>query len=116
MRVALSLTPSRWLLQQVLGRGVRGRPSVEPVLVARAVRRAARAVPRATCLPQALATVWMLAARGHAGTLRIGVKRGEAGELMAHAWVEHDGRIMIGDIGVKQFAVLPNLEGALWLK
>jgi hypothetical protein len=112
------MTPSRWLLRQVLGRqtGARGQHPAEPATVGRAVCRAARLVPRATCLSQALATIWLLAGRGHAASLRIGVKRGDAGELLAHAWVEHEGRIVVGDIGVTQFAVLPNLESALWLR
>ena len=119
MRVALWVTSTPWLLRSVLGRDAHraGRsPDVAAADVGLAVRRAARVVPQATCLPQALAVMWMLAGRGHAGALRIGVKRGTAGELVAHAWVEHENRIIIGNHGVKQYAVLPSLEGALWLR
>jgi hypothetical protein len=119
MRVALWVTSTPWLLRNVLGRDTRRAgpsPDVAAADVGLAVRRAARMVPYATCLPQALAVIWMLAGRGHAGALRIGVKRGTAGELVAHAWVEHENRIIIGNHGVKQYAVLPSLEGALWLR
>jgi hypothetical protein len=119
MRLAVWTLPIRWLLRRVLGR--RGGSSVpsphtHPLLVGRAVGRAARLVPRATCLPQALATLWLLAGSGQRGDLRIGVRKGEAGELMAHAWVEHEGRIVVGDIGLAQYTVLPDLEGVLWLR
>jgi hypothetical protein len=119
MRVALWVTSTPWLLRNVLGRSSHrgGRsPDVAAAQVGLAVRRAARVVPRATCLPQALAVIWMLSARGQTGALRIGVKRGTAGELVAHAWVEYENRIIIGNHGVKQYAVLPSLEGALWLR
>jgi len=43
-----------------------------------------------TCLTRSLALVWLLRRQGLAGELRIGVRR-EAGEFLAHAWVEHDG-------------------------
>jgi hypothetical protein len=86
------------------------------VLVGRAVHRVARVIPRATCLTQALATLWMLAGRGYTGTLRVGVKPGSDGGLLAHAWVEHGTRIIIGGDGVDEYAVMPSLEGALQLQ
>jgi hypothetical protein len=119
MRVALYVLPLRWLLRRVLGRAISSRPlggPAEPVLVGRAVHRVARVVPRATCLTQSLATLWMLAGRGHAGTMRVGVKRGSDGGLLAHAWVEHGTRIVIGRDGVDEYAVMPGLEGALRLR
>jgi Transglutaminase-like superfamily len=55
-----------------------------------------RAPRRATCLVKALAAQAMLARRGYPSRLRIGVTRGGRGELEAHAWVEHEGRILVG--------------------
>jgi hypothetical protein len=55
----------------------------------------------ATCLIQALATGVMLRRRGLDCRLRLGVRtrEGESGaRLEAHAWVECDGRIAIGDV------------------
>lgn len=61
-----------------------------------AVRRAARFVPGATCLTQALALRALLARGGRASTLTLGV-RNPVGALEAHAWLEADGRIVLGD-------------------
>ena len=63
-----------------------------------AVTVASRYVPAATCLTQALATQVLLSRRGHPTSLRIGVGRSEAGEFQAHAWVECQGRVVIGGI------------------
>lgn len=45
---------------------------------------------RATCLRQSLALWWLLRRRGIPAVLRIGVHK-DAGDLQAHAWVEHSG-------------------------
>jgi hypothetical protein len=66
----------------------------------------------ATCLIQALATGVMLRRRGLACRLRLGVRtrEGEGGaRLEAHAWVECDGRIAIGDVAhLSELAVMPS--------
>lgn len=54
-----------------------------------------RIVPNRPCLTQALAARVMLQRRGITTTLRIGVKK-EEDVLAAHAWLEQDGRIIIG--------------------
>jgi len=61
-----------------------------------AVHRMARVVPRATCLCQALAAQWMLGGVGVASDVRFGVTR-SAGSLDMHAWLEVDGRRVLGD-------------------
>jgi hypothetical protein len=67
-----------------------------------AVITAARNVPwNAVCLPQAIAGKFMLARRGCASTLRLGVARTPAGGLLAHAWLEADGQIVVGELGVR---------------
>jgi hypothetical protein len=43
------------------------------------------------CLPRALCLRWLLGRLGIATALRIGVER-RRGDLLAHAWVERDGR------------------------
>ncbi|TAJ26291.1 MAG: lasso peptide biosynthesis B2 protein [Nitrospirae bacterium] len=50
---------------------------------------------KATCLKQALVLSWLLERRGFSTLLRIGVSR-HAGALKAHAWLEQDGRIILG--------------------
>jgi hypothetical protein len=57
---------------------------------------AARFVPGATCLPQALAAEAILRRQGHPADLRLGVKRGDDG-VEAHAWVESYGRVIVGE-------------------
>lgn len=66
--------------------------------VAIAVRRVGRLVPGATCLPQALSMRAMLARRGVVGELRLGVARNKLGVVEAHAWVEVDGCVVIGNL------------------
>lgn len=63
------------------------------------------------CLARALATQVLLGRRGWRTQIRIGVAKGEGGQLEAHAWVESQGRIVIGglkDLG--RFSPLPALE------
>jgi hypothetical protein len=79
-------------------RGV-GRPSEHPAdaqQIARAVRLAGRYVPRATCLTQALAAQILLGWNGHEGQVHIGVARDAKNGFRAHAWVESEGKILVG--------------------
>ena len=72
-----------------------------------AVETAARPIPAATCLTQALAAQILLSRAGHRSTLRIGVLT-TGGRFKAHAWLEHNGRIVIGDVpGINEFQTLP---------
>lgn len=65
--------------------------------VADAVQVASRYIPGpVTCLPRALAAATLLKRLGSPAHLRIGVARGESGEFQAHAWVENEGRVIIG--------------------
>ncbi len=65
--------------------------------IARMVSLAGRRSPwRTTCLRQALGLWFLLARRGIATELRLGVEKSVEGDLAAHAWVEHDGQVLIG--------------------
>lgn len=75
-----------------------------------AVTASSRYVPKATCLTQALAMQVMLARHGYPSRLRIGVVKGEEGRLEAHAWVESEGRVVIGGSGLERFVPLPTFE------
>ena len=80
--------------------------------VASAVRSASRRVPKATCLTQALVAERMLAQRGRRTVLRIGVARDPSGAFEAHAWLEYQGAVIIGDNGdLQRFALMPSLPG-----
>lgn len=80
--------------------------------VVRAVAVASRYMPGGVkCLARALATQVLLGRRGHRADLRIGVAKGSAGQLEAHAWVESQGRIVIGGLkDLARYTPLPNLE------
>jgi hypothetical protein len=75
-----------------------------------AVTSAARYVPAATCLTQALAAKVLLNGAGRPARLTIGVER-HGDSVRAHAWVEGDGGVMIGDHDLERFTVLPSIEG-----
>lgn len=67
-------------------------------LAARAVLRAADHLPlRTNCLDRAVALWWLLSARGVGSTLRIGVRKNDDATLAAHAWVEHDGSVLLDE-------------------
>lgn len=63
--------------------------------IAWAVATAARVVPGATCLPQAIVARRILRREGYPADLRIGVSVQQTG-FAAHAWVESEGRILVG--------------------
>ncbi len=65
--------------------------------VAWAVLAASRRVPGpTTCLSRALTAQAMLARHGCPSRLQLGVTRGKQGEVEGHAWVECEGRILLG--------------------
>lgn len=69
---------------------------MRPGRIAWAVTIAGRYVFHATCLVQALATQVLLARAGMSSILHIGVTKGQHAPIEAHAWVESEGRIIIG--------------------
>jgi hypothetical protein len=79
--------------------------------IAWAVAEASQYIPRATCLTLALATQVLLGWQGHAAHLCIGVARSDIGQFQAHAWVECQGRVVIGGADApSRFTPLPPLE------
>lgn len=65
--------------------------------VAWAVSVVSARIPYAdNCLARAVATLSILRRRGMPGELRIGVAREEGREFEAHAWVEYEGKSLIG--------------------
>lgn len=83
-----------------------------PQRIARSIAVASRYVPSATCLTQALSTKRLLAANGCPGVLKVGVAKGPAGTLKSHAWIECDGRILLGEVGdFHTYRVLVALDG-----
>lgn len=107
VRAGLALTAARlaqWLVPFGLARRVAGRPpragapgapSVEQI--EGAVLLASACVPRANCLTRALAAQVLLGRAGHASRLCLGVRPTERFE--AHAWLECEGRALLGGPG-----------------
>jgi hypothetical protein len=110
--VGLRVAPFR-VLRRLLDWHARTAPAATPAsfdVVARiswAVAAVSRRFPERTmtCLTQALAGAAMLKRRGHAAELRFGVRGVTPFE--AHAWVECEGRVVIGDRhDLAQYSVL----------
>ncbi len=80
-----------------------------PDRIAWAVTIASSYVPRATCLTQALATQLLLANHGYHSNLQIGVAKGDIDQLEAHAWLECDGRVVMGGSDIDRYTILPLL-------
>jgi transglutaminase superfamily protein len=74
-------------------------------------------IPRATCLTQALVADALLRRYGYAPELKIGVGRDD-NRFQAHAWVEIDGKVVIGDLpALDQYTPLPTpTDGAQRVK
>lgn len=65
--------------------------------IVRAVNLAIRCTPgTAMCLTRALTTQALLDKYGYAYQLRIGVAKDAANQLIAHAWIEYEGHVIMG--------------------
>lgn len=71
--------------------------------LSRAVAGVSRYVPRATCLTQALALHILLRRRRLQSTIRIGVAKENGGPFEAHAWVESEDKVVIGEIDLPRY-------------
>lgn len=99
---ALLLAPLVHLvsLERLTGWVARRRPAgdagkVWDVALAEWVDRVLGVLPppwRRTCLKRALALQYLIRRAGSSAELHVGVRRDEAGELRAHAWLVRDGR------------------------
>ncbi len=115
IRVGLVLLPFPWLwrILERLGRGAgASRAMAEDVgRIVGTVNVMGRYVPGVKCLERALAAKVLLSSAGHPVDLRIGVDRGQGVNLEAHAWLEDDGRIVIGNMeDLSRYTRLPVLE------
>lgn len=103
IRLGLWLFPFKWV-NGCLSRFVSGKTAFEETDwgvindVAGSVRATSKFVPYATCLTQALATKTLLRLNGQDSQMRIGVDKDEKESFLAHAWIEIDGKIVIGKL------------------
>ena len=71
--------------------------------IAWAVDAAARSVLIDNCLARAVTAQVLLRRFGYEGDIRIGVAREPGGGFVAHAWVESDGHVLIGDDELERY-------------
>lgn len=108
VRVGLRIT-SYSRLREWLERMARARTRTTPPVsdVTWAVGAAGRRITGTTCLAEALAADTMLRRRGYHPLLRIGVRQGDHSLLDAHAWVECDGQVVMGEVPqIADYAIL----------
>lgn len=117
MRLGLRMLPFRTMLG-LLARMAKAAPDLHPTDQALADKMTwAVGVAKCyilgttTCLAQAFAVKVLLNRRGCQASLRIGVERGGEGQFQAHAWVESQGRVMVGGGELSRYTPLPHFEG-----
>lgn len=70
-----------------------------------------RLLSRNPCLPKALAVLILFRRAGEDAELLVGVARDADGPVQAHAWVESEGRVVIGgDVPLEKYTRLPGLD------
>jgi hypothetical protein len=104
----------RWL-SRLSGRPNTGDAAANPSRMARTVWAVNVAtdclLPERSCLIKALVAQMLLARQAYLTTLRLGVRLTPAGKLYAHAWLEREGAVVIGQLpDLALFAPLPPLE------
>jgi hypothetical protein len=107
-RLGLKLLPFT-ILERISASTRPRSPKTPPPVEARlawAITAAGRRVPGASCLTQALTMQYMLSRRGRPSRLLIGVVKSSDGQFQAHAWVESDGRTIIGGPATERYARL----------
>jgi hypothetical protein len=113
IRLALSLlsfTTLRKVLKVISPMIARSGGALSEDLLVWAVGIVSRYVPKATCLTQALTVQLFLKQSGRQACLHIGVTGSDNGRLKAHAWVESQGRVIIGGSDFAKFSSLTSFE------
>ncbi|MBK6972771.1 MAG: lasso peptide biosynthesis B2 protein [Sterolibacteriaceae bacterium] len=88
-------------------RGSKGLPQFSAKKLAWSVATAGRFVPGGKhCLSQAITLQIFLTRRSYDSRVCFGVQRHPGAPFMAHAWVEHDGEVLIGGENLGRFVRL----------
>ncbi len=100
-RILLSRRGYKPVLQEIRRQSGTEEPYIDPRVLVWAIRKSARIVPGASCLTQSLTAAYRLGRSGQPYTMRIGVKSAGTsstgqGAIDAHAWVIHDGAVILG--------------------
>lgn len=97
VRIGLTISDLNALRQRLLPAVAPGRYDlVEAARIAWGVIAASRIVPFASCLTQAQSCQALLAAKGIASELCLGVREDASGTLRAHAWLLCGDRLLLG--------------------
>lgn len=97
VRLGLTFLSYNWLRRRINVKDAVAPGNLEELRrVAWGVAAASRLVPQATCLTQALAGQYLLAAAGKYSKIQIGIERGTGSELRAHAWLVSGDHIVLG--------------------
>ena len=113
IRIMISIFPFHFVQKRVqkivnrTNRNVNSSVSMSKLRVMIVV--SSRYVPRATCLVQALAGHILFSKYGYDTSIKIGVLT-ENGEFEAHAWLEHDGSVVLGE-SEKGFKTIMDIGG-----
>ena len=83
--------------------------------ICRIIEKCARNLPIAlTCLPQALAGFVLCRQYGYKANLRIGARNVPSAGFTAHAWLEFEGRIIMGALpDIDSYAVFKSEENSI---
>ena len=104
-------TPQQVIRKVVLelGRG-KTRQQISPERVAWSINATAQFVPQSSCLTRAIAGAALLKRTGYPAVIHFGVAVGGSKDLRAHAWVECEGKSVLGGPDPKaEFAPLAAL-------
>jgi hypothetical protein len=114
VRAALILLPSRLIIRYIsrLGAHTNERePHTVPLSeVIWAVEAVTRRLRGSSCVTESVSALLLLRRHGYAARFCVGVARGPRGDFQAHAWLEREGRTVIGR-RVQQYVRLPDLAG-----
>jgi hypothetical protein len=83
--------------------------AISIIKIIRSVDISSRYSPgRVKCLARALTAQVLLHGNGYAAHLHIGVAKGEYGQLEAHAWIESQGTVVMGELqNLSRYTPLP---------
>lgn len=115
VRAALWLLPSSMIVRFVRRISVdpaveRSKPRFKLTTILWAVESVSGRIPRATCLTQAISGKLLLRWSGLQSEICLGVARSPDGVLRAHAWLERQGRTILGGTVGRTMVRLPELR------
>jgi len=109
---AFGLKNVRWILKAT-GSALHAKPGLHAGEILRLLQAAARRCPvGSTCLTRALAGQLLLRKAGIESRLCIGVMRDQRHAFQAHAWLERDGKVILGGSNeeIRQWSPLSGVD------